>query len=151
LGKPLQTSTTACGVGLAPEIQTLLRTFDAYKGGNDLLYTLNDFANQCKHGLITFIGGAVAGGEVRGIGWTGGVEFADPPIWDGEKNEIAYARVKLGTNFEYQGKLRVFVAIPNTDHLAGIGATGILDKIGAEVARVVDEIEAECRRLGILK
>jgi hypothetical protein len=136
---------------LCPEIQALLRAFNAYKGGNDLLYTLNDLANDCKHGLIAFIGGAIAGGEIRGTGWTGGIEFADPPIWDGEKNEIAYARVKLGTNFEHQGKLRVYVAIPNTEHLPGIGATGVLDKIGVEVARVVDEIEAECRRLGILK
>jgi hypothetical protein len=139
---------------LLPEIQTLLRSFDAYKGGNDLLYTLNDLANNCKHGLIAFIVGAVAGGEVRGTAadWAGqGIQFADPPIWDGEKNEIAYARVKLGANFQHQGKMRICAAIPDTGHLAGIGATGVLDKIGAEVARVVDEIEAECRRLGILK
>jgi hypothetical protein len=136
---------------LPSEIQTLLRSFNAYKGGNDLLYTLNDLANHCKHGLVTFIGGAVAGGEISGTGWAGGVEFADIPIWDGEKNEIAYARVKVGTDFQHQGKLRVYVAIPGTEHLPGIGATGILDKIGADVARVVDDIEAKCRELGILR
>jgi hypothetical protein len=136
---------------LRPEIQTLLRSFNAYKGGNDLLYTLNDLGNDRKHGLVAFIGGATAGGEIRGTGMSGGVEFADPPIWDGEKNEIAYARVKLGTKFEHQGKLRVYVSMPNTEHLPGIGATGVLDKIGLEVARIIDEIEAESRRIGILK
>jgi hypothetical protein len=136
---------------LRPEIQTLLRSFNAYKGGSDLLYTLNDLANDCKHGLVTFIGGAVAGGEVRGTGWSGsGIQFADPPIWDGGKNEIAYARVKLGTNFQHQGKLQFYVAIPDTEHLPGIGVTGILDRIGAEVARVVTEIEVESRKIGIL-
>jgi hypothetical protein len=136
---------------LRPEIQTLLRSFNAYKGGNNLLYTLNDLANDCKHGLVTFIGGAVASGEIKGTGWTGGVEFAEPLIWDGEKNEIAYARVRIGTDFQHQGKLRVYVAIPDTEHLPGVGATGVLDKIGTEVARVIGDIESKCRDLGILK
>jgi hypothetical protein len=139
---------------LLPEIQTLLRSFNGYKGGNDLLYTLNDLANDCKHGLVTFIAGAIAGGQVSGTAakWAeGGVQFADPPIWDVEKNEIAYARVRLGANFEHQGKMQVYVSVPHAEHLPGIGATGILDKIGAEVARVVEEIEAKCRELGILK
>jgi hypothetical protein len=132
------------------EIQTLLRSFNAYQGGNDLLYTLNDLANDSKHGLVTFIGGGVFGGEIRGAKPTGGVEIADPPIWDGEKNEIAYARVRKGTDFQHQGKLRVAISIPDTEHLPGLSATGVLDEIGKEVARVVDTIEEECRRIGIL-
>src|ERR1700686_642182 len=77
---------------LRPEIQTLLRSFNTYKGGNDLLYTLNDLANDCKHGLIAFIVGAVAGIEVvpnLPPDALVGVQFAEPPMWDGENNEIA--------------------------------------------------------------
>jgi hypothetical protein len=47
--------------------------------------------------------------------------------------------------------LRVYVTIPDTEHLPGIGATGLLDKIGAEVARVVSEIEAKRFEIGILR
>jgi hypothetical protein len=61
------------------------------------------------------------------------------------------ARVKLGTNFGHRGKLRVYVTIPDTEHLPGIGATGLLDKIGDEVARVVSEIEAKRFEIGILR
>jgi hypothetical protein len=132
------------------EIQALLRSFNAYEGGNDLLYTLNELANDSKHGLITFIGGAIEGGELTIRNLSGGVDFNHPVTWDGEKNEIVYARVKAGTKFEHHGKLRVYPIIPGTEHLPGIGATGVLDKIGAEVARVVQEIENECRRIGIL-
>jgi hypothetical protein len=139
---------------LRPEIQTLLRGFNAYKGGNDLLYTLNDLANNCKHGLVAFIVGAIAAIEVMPTMPFGlvGVQLAEPPVWDSEKNEIAYARVKLGTNFEHQGKVRVYVAIPNTEHLArGPAATAVLEDIGGEVCSVVAKIEAECRSIGILK
>jgi hypothetical protein len=141
---------------LRPEIQTLLRGFNAYKGGNDLLYTLNDLANDCKHGLIAFIGGAVADYEINadltmsGIG-NDPVEIADPVIWDGEKNEIVYARVRKGTNFDHHGKLRVYVALSEMGTSANVSASTLLDDIGREVARVVDEIEGECRRISILR
>jgi hypothetical protein len=132
------------------EIQTLLRSFNAFEGGNDLLYTLSKLANASKHGLITFIGGALAGGQLTMKGPKGGFDFDHPVTWDGEKNEIVYARVKGGTKFEQQGKLQVYPLIPGTEHLPGITSTGVLSKIGEEVARVVGEIEHESRRIGIL-
>ena len=132
---------------LRPEIQALLRGFNAYQGGNDLLYTLNEWANDCKHALVAFIVGAIANYEISAKSVTG-VELAEPFIWDAEKNEIAYARVKPGANFEHKGKLRVFVAIPNTEHLPTADAIGVLRDIATEVARVIDAIESECRRIG---
>jgi hypothetical protein len=132
------------------EIQTLLRSFNAYQGGNDLLYTLNNLANDSKHELVPFVAGAIVGGEITMIRLTDGVDL-QPIAWDSLKNEIVYARVKVGTDFEHRGKVQVCVAIPNTEHLPGIGATGVLDKIGAEVSRVVDEIEEECRRIGLIQ
>jgi hypothetical protein len=135
------------------EIQTLLRGFNAYQGGNDLLYTLNDLANDSKHGLVPFVGGAVLGGEIASTAanLANGVEFYDPFIWDSLKNEIIYARVKAGTDFEHKGKVKVSISIPNTEQLPGGGATGVLDQMGAEVARVVDDIEGKCRDIGLIK
>jgi hypothetical protein len=135
---------------LRPEIQTLLRSFDTYKGGNDVLCTLNDLCNDCKHGLIAFIVGATAGFEITGTAFTGPIEFADPLIWDADKNEIVYARVLKGSNFEHKGKLRVYVSIPDVEVMPGAPATAILDRMGSEVDRIVRAIEAECKRLGLL-
>jgi hypothetical protein len=136
---------------LRQEIQTLLRSFNAYKGGNDLLYTLNVLANNCKHSLVAFIIGGVAKYELR-LKRVEGVEVAEPFVWDAEKNEIAYARVKAGTGCEHKGKISVFVAMPNVPHLPGDSeAIAVLENIGKEVARVVDAIETESRRIGILQ
>jgi hypothetical protein len=42
--------------------------------------------------------------------------------------------------------------MPNVEHLPGdSSAIVVLDNIGKEVARVVDAIEAESRRIGILR
>ena len=133
------------------EIQALLRSFSAYDGGNDLLCTLCKLSNSSKHGLIAFIAGGIAGGELKMKDLSGGFDFSHPVKWDGEKNEIVYARVKAGTKFEHHGKLQVYPIIPETEDLPGISATGVLDKIGAEVARVVGAIEIERRRIGILQ
>jgi len=136
---------------LPPEIQTLVRRFNPYKGGNDHLYTLNDLANNCKHELVAFVVGAVANFELRAKR-TQGLEIAEPILWDAEKNEISYARVKAGTSFEHQGKVGVFVAMPDVEHLPGnSSAVAVLENIGAEVASVVSAIEAESRRIRILK
>jgi hypothetical protein len=135
---------------LRPEIQTLVRGLNAYQGGNDLLYTLNNLANTSKHGLVGFIVGGVANYELRAKS-VAGVEIAEPFVWDAEKNEIAYARVKGGMSFEHKGNIGVFVAMPDVQHLPGnSSAITVLDSIRAEVDRVVNAIEAESRRIGIL-
>jgi hypothetical protein len=133
------------------EIQALLRSFNAYQGGNDLLYTLNNLANDCKHGLVTFIVGGVIDSEISSFAVAGGVQFANPLVWDTQKNEIVYATVLKGVDFQHQGKLSAVVAIPETEHLPAFSATGVLEAIGIEVVRVVDAIEAECLRIGLIK
>ena len=62
------------------EIQTLLRSFDCYKGGNDVLYSLNELCNASKHGLIMLVAGATYSAEIKGSGasWAGGVQFLEP-------------------------------------------------------------------------
>jgi hypothetical protein len=77
-----------------PEIQALLRTFEPYKGGNDLLYMLNDMCNLSKHALIAFIGAANTNVQITGKGWTGPLEVFETAVWDRAKHEIPYLRVQ---------------------------------------------------------
>lgn len=134
---------------LKPEIQAFLRTLNAYSGGNDLLYTLNNLANRCKHGLVALVAGVAHNVEIKGTGWNSPVQFLEPAIWDSEKNEIPYARVPLGSDFDHDGKITVYVTIPD----AGIerNATLILDRMGHLVSSVVAAIEAESYRIGLFK
>jgi hypothetical protein len=135
---------------MPPEIQTLLRSFDCHEGGNDLLYALHELCNASKHGLIMLVAGASAGMEITGTGssWAPGVQFLDPLVWDGEKNEIKYARTKRGIHFEHGGKIQVYVALQDIKGISRIPATAVLDEMLSECSRVVSAIETEGSRIG---
>jgi hypothetical protein len=136
---------------LRPEIQALLRSFDAYKGGNDLLYSLNELCNISKHGLFAFIVGAAAEMEIRGSGDMSAIQFPENLVWDNVKNEIEYARAPLGVDFQGEGRLRVYVAFGETlDSVRNHHAIGLLSDMAAEVDRVLTKIESECRKIGLI-
>jgi len=135
---------------LRPEIQTLLRSFNAYKGGNDLLYSLNELSNASKHSLISFIVGAVLGMEIRS-GSMAPVEIVQNPIWDSVKNEIIYARSPVDFHFQCQVQLQVYVALGDMiESVRRAFVQSLFMDMSAEVKRVVSTIEAESRRIGIL-
>jgi hypothetical protein len=136
------------------EIQTLLRTFQPYKGGNDLLFILNDLCNLSKHALVAFVAGATAHFEVSGVAspeLAHGVQFYDPPEWDRAKNEVKFARTRLGTKLEHQLKLGVYVALEYREITSTEPATAVFDAMLREVQRIVLAIEAESRRIGLIK
>jgi hypothetical protein len=133
------------------EIQALLRTFEPYKGGNDLLYMLNDMCNLSKHALITFVGCATASGQIKGAGWVGPVEFYEAHSWDRAKREIPYARVQRGFHFQHEVDFRIYVSIEYREIITGEPATQVFDAIGSEVAAICGAIEAESRKIGLLK
>lgn len=134
-----------------PEIQTLLRTFNCFSGGNDLLYLLNDLCNASKHSLIMLVAGATQFGRIKttaeGIGEN--VQILDPLIWDREKNEIPYARTRRGFDFDHEGVIQVYVAVRHSDGVSPIPATDVFDRMLVECERVVSAIEAEAERLGL--
>jgi hypothetical protein len=137
---------------LLPEIQTLLRSFNCYEGGNDPLYTLNELCNVSKHALIAFMAGVASAGEVQGLYdpfALAGVQFTKNLHWDRAKNEIQYARTKRDVGFNHYGNLTIFVAIQNKEATSTESAVAVLDTMVSEAQRVVSAIEAECRRLGL--
>jgi hypothetical protein len=133
-----------------PEIQALLRSFNAYQGGNDPLYILNELSNASKHGLVTLVAGAAHSGEIVGTaeGIARGIQFLEPLTWDSKKNEIPYARTKRGDHFEHKGTIRVYVALKHPDGVGPIAVTAVLDTMVRECERVVLAIEAESKRIG---
>jgi hypothetical protein len=138
---------------LPPEIQAMLRTFQPYEGGNDALYTLNVLCNTSKHALVAFIAAAVFDFQISGTaaGIPKGIQFPEPTVWDSEKNEIVYARVRLGSTFDHQAKFKVFVALQHKEAISPIPATAALDGLHSETKRIVLAIEAESRRIGLIQ
>ena len=90
-----------------PQIQALLRTFEPYQGGNDLLFFLNDMCNLSKHALITFVANATASGTIRGTAFEGPIQFLEPFLLDPVKNEIPYMRVLRGTDSQHDFDLTI--------------------------------------------
>jgi hypothetical protein len=136
---------------LPPEIQALLRTFQPYKGGNDLLFDLNDMCNLSKHALIAFIANAIADGEIRGSGWAEPIDLYDPLTLDRAKNEIPYARVRRSLHFDHEIKISIYPAIEHRETTSAEPAIAVLDAMGSEVRRIVLAIEAESRKIGLIK
>lgn len=131
---------------LVPEIKTFLRGFNAYKGGNDLLYSLNKLCNSSKHTLITFVVGSALELEMKSSGDLQQVNFVEECFWDSSKNEIIYARSPLSFQFQHQIKVRVYIALRDPVHSACLQhAPGFLGDLCSETKRVILAIEAECR------
>jgi hypothetical protein len=133
------------------EIQALLKTFEPYKEGNDLLYMLNDMCNLSKHALIAFVGCATASGQIKGAGWTSPVEFYEAHGWDRAKHEIPYARVRRGSHFQHEVDFRIYVSIEHREIITGEPATLVFDAMGREVDAICSAIIAESRKIGLLK
>jgi hypothetical protein len=134
-----------------PEIQTLLARLKPYKGGNDLLYILNDMCNLSKHALVTFMTNASAGGEIRGLGLTGPLQFYDPLILDPMKNEIPYARVPITTHFDHDVDFAIYPSLDYRGDASAEPAILILQMMIKEADDAVTAIESECRRIGLIK
>jgi hypothetical protein len=126
-----------------PEIQTLLRSFNCYRGGNDFMHALNDLCNASKHGLIVLVAGAIFSGEISGSGasWAGGVQIFDPVVWDTSNNEIKYARSRGSVDLEHQVKLEVYVALKDIEGLSHEPATAIFAAMSNQCAQAIGDIE----------
>lgn len=137
---------------LPQEILALLRTFQAYKGGNDLLCTLNDICNRNKHAILTAVG--MTGVRTRGSfnSSAGGfMSVPENPVWDSVKNEIVIATVGPDTHFDYDVDFGFAITFAEVQAVKGEEAIALLNKMAGIVEGVVLAIEAEFRRLGFVK
>ena len=130
------------------EIQTLFRSFKPYNGGNNPLWTLNQLRNA-THTALTPIGFPVGGMALRNIP---GGKFEIPAVrWDSEKDEMIFAKVPAGSTFNCDFNLTFLVAFGEVDLGEGPITIDRLQLMSAEVRRVINDTEAECRRLGFMR
>jgi hypothetical protein len=133
-----------------PEIQALLRTFKPYKGGNDLLWVLNDMCNLSKHVLVAFVAGATVSGTIKGAAFGGPIEFIEPLLLDPVTNEIPYIRILRGTTPQHDIDFAIFPTIQYREFTSEEPAIWVLGTMINESIRVVLDIQAECRRIGLI-
>ena len=99
-------------------IQSLLCGFQPYKGGNDLLWALNEVANTDKHRMVIPIGQGLAryGASVRGTGY---FSMPDPHVWDRAKNEMKLIELGPGATHTYDFGFQFFIAFHDIEFIDG--------------------------------
>lgn len=133
---------------IPPEIVALFRSFTPYKGGNDLIWALNNACNTSKHGIILPVGMATSGMHINHMVISGSGSIP-APVWNSEKNEIVFATTGPDTNFQYDLNISFFVAFGEVEGIGGQPAVPILNAIACEVNRIVVDIETEAKRIGL--
>jgi hypothetical protein len=135
---------------LPEEIQASFRCFEPYKGGNGhALWVLNSLRNSA-HTVVLGIGIAGASVIVDHRPDSHPLEALNP-IWDGQKNEIKFARGRRNQKWNYQAQPTLIVGFEEVE-IAGrhTPAINVLDAAVGQVKRVLLETEEECRRLGFI-
>jgi hypothetical protein len=131
-----------------PEIQALLRTFQPYPRGNELLFALNDMCNLSKHALLTFMANATMTGVVTGTGG-GTIQFLEPFRLDPVRYEIPYMRVLKGADLQHDPDFTIEPLIQWREYTSEQPAVTVLDAMIQEADRIVREIESRCREIGL--
>jgi hypothetical protein len=164
-----------CCKDLPSEIITLFRSCNAYKGGNDVLWTLNELCNTKKHfSLVPMSAGRAIlkiiptaehelasksrtpeqiSSGARPAGFYGLVEGSVTPEntkWDQSKNELLLLRTDPKKNVNYDANVSLSVSIEGIDILRRKPAVSVLRQMLNVVAKVGTTTESECRRLGLI-
>lgn len=130
------------------EIHPLFRAYQPYRGGNDFLWALNEVSVTDKHKLLTIALGSLLGNMV---GEGALVRMPINPIWDSLKQEIQLATCFAGSAVKYHAEFALFVVF---DEIAIVGGEPILKVLHyfVDIAEdILSRIEAEARRLGIVR
>lgn len=133
------------------EIFSLMTAFKPYKGGNDLLWSLNKLSNTNKHRIVSPVamrsGSATVNAEVNGINLRVPTTFK----WSRKNNDLEIARYTGKGSIKYDFELTVFIAFNDPEPATRDSAEAIMDALARKVDCILMAVEAESRRIGLFK
>jgi hypothetical protein len=135
---------------LPKDIVALFRSFKAYRGGDDLLWSVNEIANGVKHRFIVPVGHGIGPTIIDHFKAEQLVEMKMPPQWDSVHDEIVFCTVKHGSYVNYDINLGFYVAFGDVEGVRGMHVIPILKTMSDKVAGIIDATEAEARRIGLI-
>lgn len=133
------------------DIFDLMVSFKPYKGGDDLLWALNQLCNSHKHEIVTPVAMSTGSTMLNHANFQGLIALEIPPRWDRAKNEMILVRVRHGTRVDYDFQIQMFIAMAEVDVVDGQPADAVLNTLVGKVEGIILTIEAESRRIGIIK
>ena len=124
-------------------------TLKPYRGGNDILWGLNEIRNRDAHAIITPIGIGCSDIAYR----VGDSFFAMPqdPVWDCSEKKITFMTIPIDGEFDYKYNFKLHVAFSQIEVIEGKPVVPVLDQMARHVESVVFLLENEARRFGIVK
>ena len=136
---------------IEPEILSFISTPRPYKGGNDLIWSLNQLCNADKHKNIEPYGFSGVASEHQHLSWSEpkSVEVEWGSYWDSARQELVVITSDRGVDLQYGIKVMFLIAFKEVEWLSGRPAIPILREMAAEVERTVTAIEIEAIRLGL--
>jgi hypothetical protein len=132
------------------DVFPLFRRLKPYKGGNELLWALNTVRVTNEHIPLTTVGAAtfMADVSIRAVGrWS----MPSVPVWDRRKNEMELCTIGPNTKLHGHFNFGFYIAFGEIEWLEGKNAIPTLDQFVDMVETILGQIEAESKRLGIVK
>jgi len=131
------------------EIVDHFRALQPYRGGNDLIWLLNKYANESKHRLLTPIGMSSSDAFARTFSATSVDIYELPPRWDEQRNALVLCILPKGATATYSIDVRVVVRLRNIEEgfvpNQRVSMQAIYDCV-ADVAKSTEEAVAEWAR-----
>ena len=135
---------------LPKEIGDIVSTFEAYKGGNNMLWSLNQVCNTNKHGIICPVALQNSSFSIHHGVFTGRFAGLRVPFWDRAKNEMELFRVPEEGTAEVNFDFTTFIAMRDVEFVDGQPAIAVLSNFFSIVERIVMALETESRRIGLI-
>ncbi|MEE8439620.1 MAG: hypothetical protein V3S07_08525 [Micropepsaceae bacterium] len=136
-----------CCKDLPPEIVSLFEASNAYKGGNDTLWAMNELCNTKKHFKLVPM-------SMQGLAITTSPPLGDStserPFWDAENLQLIFLRVPAGQNVNHNVHVAYNISVEGIDVLAAKTVSGFIHNAHKIVEGILVTTEAECRRLGFI-
>lgn len=150
--KDFKSRVGSCCKGFPEEITRLFGSFEPYGARDNLLFAINELCNACKHRLVIRVG-SMAGVSlpyVEAIGGSRPIVIMEGFSGGDEENEITYAITERGLQWKHRAQFSFTVSFGNVGELAGHDVRIELAGMIRAVAMIINETEAESRRLGLL-
>jgi len=137
-----------CG-HLPKDIFNLVGTFEPYKGGNNLLWALNELCNTNKHGILRPVVMGTYSLMAEGTSQGSGLKIFQRPQWDRAKNEMILAEAPISAKFAMKYDYSFGIGFSDIEFINGKPVITTLNKFLSEVKGIVMAIEAEAQRIGL--
>jgi hypothetical protein len=129
--------------GLSPEAVDLIRSQKPYRGGDDLLWSLNDLRNSNihRHLVVSAITVTTVGGHLLVDAGIGAHTFEGPPPWEPSAREITFVTFTPGAKLNYNLQVAMDITFRDVGTVHGQSALVVLHQLSHLAQQILLKFE----------